>query len=34
LNVAARLCQYLMVCLSAVVLRLRDPEVEYEAVLD
>lgn len=35
MNVAARLYQYLMVCLSAVVLRLRDPEeVEYEAVLD
>ena len=28
LNVAARLYQYLMVCLSVVVLRLRDPEAE------
>lgn len=28
LNVAARLYQYLMVCLSVVILRLRDPEAE------
>ena len=28
LNVAARLYQYLMVCVSVVILRLRDPEAE------